>query len=108
MAERRERERDPKPIADLMRQLVAGRGWKEPVALGKLRDAWADVVGRTVAERSMPSKLERGVLTVRAESGSWATELTLLAASLRTKADEFLGGGMVREVRVSAGGPQGS
>src|SRR5690349_18342967 len=107
MAEPRGRERDPKPMADLMRQLVAGRGWKEPVALGRLRDAWAEIVGGAVAERSAPAKLERGVLTVRAESGAWATELTLLAASLRSKVDEFLGGGMVREVRVSAGGPNG-
>ncbi|MFN2614560.1 MAG: DUF721 domain-containing protein [Actinomycetota bacterium] len=108
MAERRRGEGDPQPMGALMRKLVGTRGWKEPVALGKLRASWSEVVGTTVAARSTPARLERGVLTVRSESGAWASELTLLATSVCAKADAFLGGGMVREVRVIASGPQGA
>ena len=97
------RERDPTPLGDLMPKLVSGRGWAERMALGRLREAWAEVVGPLVAERSQPVKLYRGVLTVRADGGAWASELTLLARTVAGKADAFLGGGTVREVRVAAG-----
>ena len=74
------------------------------MALGRLRDAWADVVGEHIASRSEPIRLQRGVLAVRVEGGSWAAEITLLAGSIVKKADGFLGGGLVREVKVHAGG----
>lgn len=99
----RDREKDPAPLGALLPQLVSGRGWGERIALGKLRDGWAAIVGDLVAGRSEPVKLFRGVLTVRADGGAWASELTLLARQVAGKADEFLGGNAVKEVRVSAG-----
>lgn len=95
--------REPKPLGDLLPTLVAGRGWGERMALGRLRDGWAAVAGEHIARRSEPVKLFRGTLTVRAEAGVWASELTLLAASLAGKADAFLGGsGTVKQVRIAA------
>ena len=99
----RDRDRDPTPLGDLLPKLVAGRGWAERMALGRLRESWPSVVGDLISSRSEPVKLARGVLTVRADGGAWASELTLLATSVASKADAFLGGGAVREVRVSAG-----
>lgn len=96
-------ERDPKPLGRLVEVFVSGRGWGERMALGRLREAWARVVGDLVAARSEPVRLYRGVLTVRAHGGAWATELTLLAASITAKSEAFLGPGSVREVRVVAG-----
>lgn len=88
-------------MADLVSKLVAGRGWGERMALGRLRDAWASVVGAEVAARSEPIRLLRGTLTVRAEGGSWAAELTLLSARLAERADAFLGGRPpVKQVKV--------
>jgi predicted nucleic acid-binding Zn ribbon protein len=72
---------------------------------GKLRDEWATVVGPDVAARSTPVGLKAGVLSIRADGAAWATELTLLGRSIVEKVDSYLGGGIVREVRVSAGPP---
>jgi predicted nucleic acid-binding Zn ribbon protein len=102
---RKDGELDPKPIGDLLRTLVAGRGWNERMSFGRLKDAWVEVVGPLVASRSTPVSLARGVLSIRADGSAWASELTLLARSIGEKADAFLGGGAVREVRVSAGPP---
>lgn len=102
MAERRERE--PARLAELLRTLVAGRGWEDRLALGRLRAEWREVAGELLASRSEPVRLTRGVLTVRAE-GTWATELALLATTLVSRADAHLGGGRVREVKVVAGRP---
>jgi predicted nucleic acid-binding Zn ribbon protein len=98
-------ESDPRPIADLIETLVSGRGWDERIRFGRLRDEWASVVGENVAARCAPVALNAGVLSIRADGAAWATELTLLGRSIAEKADEFLGGGVVREVRVTAGSP---
>jgi predicted nucleic acid-binding Zn ribbon protein len=98
-------EGDPKPLGELLSTLVSGRGWEERMRVGRLRDQWASVVGPDVAARSTPVALNGGVLSIRADGAAWATELTLLARSIVDKVDSYLGGGVVREVRVSAGPP---
>lgn len=68
--------------------------WKQPVAVtagvtsvlrkmelnGKLlelkvREAWRDAVGESIARRSAPSELERGTLHLTVESPTWMNEL---------------------------------
>lgn len=97
-------ERDPVRVGALLRSLVSTRGWTKRLAVGRLRSGWARVVGEVLAARSEPVRLAAGVLTVRASPGAWASELALLAPRVAVKSDEFLGGGLVREVRVIAGG----
>jgi len=96
-------EREPKPLGRLVQMLAAGRGWNERLAIGKLSESWAQVVGERVAGRCEPVSLFRGELTIRAEAGAWANELTLLGSTIARAVDEHLGGGMVRSVRVVAG-----
>jgi len=98
-------EGEPKPLGELLSSLVSGRGWEERMRVGRLRDEWASVVGPDVAARSTPVALNAGVLSIRADGAAWATELTLLARSIVAKVDSYLGGGVVREVRVTAGPP---
>jgi len=98
-------EGEPKPVGELLSSLVSGRGWEERMRVGRLRDEWASVVGPDVAARSTPVALNAGVLSIRADGAAWATELTLLARSIVAKVDSYLGGGVVREVRVTAGPP---
>ena len=98
-------EGDPKPLGELLSSLVSGRGWDEHMRFGRLREEWASVVGPDVAARSTPVSLNAGVLSIRTDGAAWATELTLLARSIVGKVDSYLGGGVVHEVRVSAGPP---
>jgi predicted nucleic acid-binding Zn ribbon protein len=98
-------ERDPRPLGELLGSLVAGRGWSERMRFGRLKDEWAAVVGPEVAARSTPVGLNAGVLSIRADGAAWASELTLLGRSIAETVDSYLGGGVVREVRVSAGPP---
>lgn len=101
-------ERDPVRIGSLLGKMIQREGWRPQLALGRLRAGWADAVGPSIAANSFPGKLSDGVLLVFAESGTWATELALLAPRLATKADAYLGGGLVREVKVVArGGSRG-
>lgn len=106
MARRRGREDDPVPVGQILSKLTSRTGWAERMTLGRLRMSWADIVGEHIAARSEPVKLEDGILHIRADGSAWATELTLLSSSITQKAAAFLGGELVRDVRVSAsGGP---
>ena len=98
-------ESDPKPVGDLLHELIKGKGWRERMLFGRLRDEWASAVGADVAARSTPVALNAGILSIKADGAAWASELTLLGRSIIEKVDSYLGGGVVREVRVSAGAP---
>lgn len=100
------RDREPTALGDLLKTVVVGRGWQERMALGRLRDAWPDVVGAQVAAHSEPVRLVNRALIVRADPGAWATELTLLSRTLVSKAETYLGVGSVTEVRIAAAPPQ--
>lgn len=96
-------EREPKPMGQLVDMLIRGRGWNERLAMGRLRSAWGTIVGERVAARSEPVSLRRGVLTIRAEAGAWASELTLLGPTIARAVGEHLEDVPVREVQVVAG-----
>lgn len=97
-------ERDPVRVGAVIGRMVQREGWRPRLALGRLRANWAEAVGPQIAANSFPAKLSDGQLLVFAESGAWATELALLAPRLAAKADAFLGGGLVSEVKVVARG----
>ena len=85
-----------------MEGLLGARGpWVAGLAAGELGRRWADVVGTPLDRETAPGSLdERGVLTVRAASPSWATQLRFLSARIAANANEILGRPAVTEVRV--------
>ena len=91
------------PIGEVLDPLGVRMG------LGRSRDAgliwsrWSQIVGPSIAEHAEPSSLREGVLRVRADSPTWATELGYLAADIKARANELIGRGSVQEVRVWTG-----
>jgi len=81
-------------------------GWQADLTAGTLAGRWAQVVGDQVADHCEMVSLEAGLLTVRASSTAWKTELSLMTAALVARCDDELGPGVVVEVRVlGPGGP---
>ena len=74
--------RDPQLIDSTMKRLLLERGWNVDVAAGAVMSRWADLVGAGVAEHARPLTFEDGVLTVRAESTAWATQLRSIRGEL--------------------------
>jgi hypothetical protein len=62
---------------------------------------WEAAVGSRIAERAEPHRLERGVLTVRVSSASWANELSLLSPEILTQLRER--GFAIDQLRFSVG-----
>ena len=92
--------RDPKLLGDQLDQFVTERGWVGDVAVGAVIGRWSQIVGPEIAQHCAPVDFVEGVLTVRADSTAWATQLRLLSSSLLTRLAEEVGEGTVGELRV--------
>lgn len=95
--------RRPEAVGELVRAAVGRRGWAARLEGASIFGRWAEVVGPELAGRCEPVKLAGGLLVVRAESQTWATQVTYLAPAITERAREVLGEGLVRDVRVVVG-----
>jgi predicted nucleic acid-binding Zn ribbon protein len=93
----------PETVGGLLGGYVDQRGWGERLRGARLTDRWEDVVGPELARRCEPVRVAGGVLVVRAESQTWATQLSYMTRQLVSQVNDHLGSGRVREVRVVVG-----
>ncbi|HMM94862.1 DciA family protein [Phycicoccus sp.] len=92
--------RDPQLLSDQIERFVSERGWGADVAVGSVIGRWPAIVGPEIAAHCIPTDFVDGVLTVRADSTAWATQLRLLESTLMTRLAEEVGEGTVTELRV--------
>ena len=92
--------RDPLTIGDQLERLVGDRGWQVDVAAGSVMGRWTEIVGPQVAEHCEPVTFEDGVLSVRADSTAWATQIRLLSSSLLGRISDAVGPDVVHDLRV--------
>lgn len=92
--------RDPMLLGEQLGRLMDDRGWDVDLAAGSVMGRWAHIVGDEVAAHANPVSFEAGVLTVRAESTAWATQLRLLASVLLGRIEAEVGAGTVTELKV--------
>ena len=92
--------RDPMTLGDQLDRLLRDRDWRVDVAAGSVMGRWAEIVGPEVAAHAAPVSFEEGVLTVRAESTAWATQLRWLGSTLLERMDRAVGTGVVTDLRV--------
>jgi hypothetical protein len=59
------------------------------------------VVGERLGQETAPVALEGGVLLIRASSTAWGAQIRFLASEIRTRANDVLGGGPIRDVKVT-------
>ena len=93
-------DRDPQAIGDTVDRLVAERGWSQEASVGAVIGRWPEVVGAEVAAHCAPERFADGVLVVRADSTTWATQVRLLAPVLQRRLDEEVGAGVVDRLEV--------
>jgi predicted nucleic acid-binding Zn ribbon protein len=93
--------RDPQLLAAASRELAAIRGWSERVAAGGVFGRWRAIVGEQIAERALPTALCDGVLSVTAESTSWATQLRMMQSELLAKIAAAVGDGVVTSLKIT-------
>lgn len=99
------KDRDPHLVGDEVAKLVASRGWDSEVQVGAVIGRWPAIVGDQVAANVEVIAFEGTVLTVRAGSTAWATQMRLLLSSVLARIEEQVGEGVVTEIIVQ--GPAG-
>lgn len=92
--------RDPKTVGNVLGSYITDRGWEVSVSIHTMLDRWAEIVGDQVAAHSKPETYEAGVLVVRTDSTTWATQLRHMAAQIVAKLNESVGEGAVTRVEV--------
>lgn len=92
--------RDPSLLGEQMDRLLLDRGWNMDVAIGSVMGRWPAIVGTEVAAHCTPVTFSDGVLTVRAESTAWATQLRLMSSSILGRLETEVGKDAVTELRV--------
>ncbi len=93
--------RDPLLLGEQLEKFVSDRGWQVDVAVGSVIGRWPQIVGPDVAEHVQPVSFENGVLTLRAVSTAWATQMRLLASVLLGRLELEVGAGTVTEIVVT-------
>jgi predicted nucleic acid-binding Zn ribbon protein len=96
--------RDPALLGDQMDRLLLDRGWNIDVAIGSVMGRWAAIVGTEVAAHCKPVMFSDGVLTVRAESTAWATQLRLISSTILGRLETEVSKDAVTELRVQGPG----
>jgi predicted nucleic acid-binding Zn ribbon protein len=97
---RRDPSDEPVELGEVIDGLLAEQLFARGLPVAKLAASWSHVVGERLASETAPATLEGGVLTVVATSGPWGVQARFLQEEIRLRADEALGGGLVRSVRV--------
>lgn len=92
--------RDPLLLGDQMDRLLSDRGWKVDVAVGSVMGRWPQIVGEEVAQHCIPVTFELGVLTVRADSTAWTTQLKLLESAIMGRLEGEVGKGTVAALKI--------
>lgn len=96
-------DRFPDRLRDVLPSVGAELGLKDAVGAGRVWASWTTIVGEQIAAHAEPTSLRDGVLRVRAESPSWATEIAYLAGDIRRRVNESVGRDVVREIKVWTG-----
>jgi predicted nucleic acid-binding Zn ribbon protein len=87
-------DRDPIPLSSSLDDVVR--------EVGGLFGRWDEVVGAQIAAHARPVRLDDGVLVVEVDEPAWATQMTMLSATVRERLDAVVGVSVDRlEVRVA-------
>ena len=97
----------PTALAGELARITRRAGWSERLGAAQVSAAWTDIVGEDLTAHCEPVRLAGRVLTVRAASPVWATQLRYLTSQLVERADAVLGPGSVREVNITVGRLEG-
>lgn len=96
----------PRPLAAGLSAALDRPGWAGRLEGAKVHDRWREIAGEQLALHVEPVRLAGGILVVRAESSTWATQVRYLSGELARRANEVLGEGQVSQVTVVVGSDQ--
>lgn len=83
-----------------VRDLLQAQGWEHLSVRASVLAEWSSLAGADLAAHVSVTDFEAGVLSLRAESTAWATQVRLLTGELQTVLDARFGPGVVTTIEV--------
>jgi predicted nucleic acid-binding Zn ribbon protein len=93
----------PKPIANVLSDLLAKRGYARVQAANSYADAWRQAAGDKWAKTTRPGQIKRGVLEVFCTSSILVQEMTFQKTSLLKKLAELLPDEKIKDIKIRVG-----
>jgi predicted nucleic acid-binding Zn ribbon protein len=98
---------DPAALSGLLEALSERRGWSRRLSGAQVHGRWLEIAGDELARHTEPVRLHGGVLVLRVDSATWATQVRYLSADLTTRANDVLGPGSVQSIKLVTGSLRG-
>lgn len=93
----------PKPLADVLSELMARRGYSRVRGRQAYGEAWQRAVGEVMARFSRVGELRRGTLDVLVSHSAMLQELTFKKTSILAQLNELLPDAKIRDLRCRVG-----
>ncbi len=91
---------EPQSVGEALEDVISERGWTTQVSVHLLLGRWPELVGSAVAEHTHPEAFDKGVVLIRCDSTSWATQLRLMAPQLLARLNGSLGEGTITRLNI--------
>lgn len=96
---------EPTRVAGALASLAAAWGMDNPLESARIVTRWEQIVGPEVAAKCRPSSLKAGILRVRTDSPTWASEFRFLSPQVIGRINAELGRTVVTEIKPWVGPP---
>ena len=93
----------PKPISNILAELLARRGYARVQAAGLSQQAWNEAAGEQLAAATRPGKVSRGVLEVFVTNSMLAQELGFAKKKLLARLQQLQPDEKIRDLRFRVG-----
>ena len=93
----------PKPMRDVLSQLLAKRGYAQVQTAGACQAAWQQAVGEKIANDTRPGNIRRGVLEVLVRNSSVQHELGYLKAKIVKTLIKLIPEQQIKDLRFRVG-----
>ena len=97
--------RGPKPIANILSELMVRQGYTRVQSAGRYASAWREAAGPLAAEHTGVGALRRGVLEVIVANSTLMQELTFQKPTLLEALTETLPSEGIEDLRFRLGTP---
>jgi hypothetical protein len=91
------------PLSDILEKHSKPFRFAQGVLEYRLRLAWNQALGNTIAQQAQPLRLARGLLTVAVRSSVWVQELQMMAPEILDRLRQHRVGRAVEKIRFRIG-----
>jgi len=93
----------PKPMRDVLSQLLSKRGYAQVQSAASCDAAWREAVGQKLAADTRPGNVARGVLEVLVRNSAAAHELGFVKSKIVKMLTKLIPEQRIRDLRVRVG-----